>query len=188
MHMSELDTLAANAIHQDLIVSAFACDITRVAGLQYGNDGKLMVNLPNRLPYDDEHGGFIHSGAANNYKNLAEFEKYLAEQFVALVEKLKKQKDPEDGTKTLFDTTIVAWCRDMGDAQNHDQKSMRFVLASGAGGYLKTAANGRYIKSGERHERILLNLCQAMGVTSFAGFGDPGLTGASKAPLPGIAA
>ena len=29
MHMSELDTLAANAIHQNLIVSAFACDITR---------------------------------------------------------------------------------------------------------------------------------------------------------------
>ena len=76
----------------------------------------------------------------------------------------------------------------MGDAQNHDQKSMRFVLASGSGGYLKTSANGRYVKSGERHERILFTLCEAMGVTSFARYGDPGLTGASKAPLAGIAA
>lgn len=33
-------------------------------------------------------------------------------------------------------------------------------LASGAGGYLKTSASGRYIESVERHERILLNLCE----------------------------
>jgi hypothetical protein len=66
---------------------------------------------------------------------------------------------------------------------------MRFVLASGNnGGYLKTSANGRYVRSGERHERILLNLCEAMGVTSFKGFGDPRLSAATKTPLPNIAA
>jgi hypothetical protein len=73
----------------------------------------------------------------------------------------------------------------MGDADQHNQQSMRYVLANG-NGYLKTAAGGRYIKSSERHERILLNICEAMGITSYAGFGDPGLTG--KAPLPNIAA
>jgi hypothetical protein len=62
------------------------------------------------------------------------------------------------------------------------------VLASGNGGYLQTAANGRYITSSERHERILLNCCEAMGINSFTGFGDPMLTGSSKTPLPGIAA
>jgi len=82
----------------------------------------------------------------------------------------------------------MIWARDMGDAQNHNQQSMRFVLAGGNGSYLKTAANGRYIKSTERHERILLNVCEAMGITSYAGFGDPGLTGTSKTPLPNIAA
>src|SRR6185369_9180680 len=97
-------------------------------------------------------------------------------------------QDPEDSSKTLFDTTLVAWCRDMGDSVNHDQKSMRFVLASGTGGYLKTAAGGRYIKSTERHERILLNICEAMGITSYAGFGDPKLTGTAKTPLSNIAA
>ena len=70
----------------------------------------------------------------------------------------------------------------------HTQQSMRFVLASGNAGYLKVAANGRYIKSTERHERILLNICEAMGITSYAGFGDPKLTGAAKTPLPNIAA
>ena len=116
------------------------------------------------------------------------FEAYLATQFVNIINLLKGFADPEDASKTLFDTTLMVWARDMGDADQHNQQSMRFVLASGNGGYLKTAAGGRYIKSTERHERILLNICEAMGITSFAGFGDPGLTGAAKTPLPNIAA
>jgi hypothetical protein len=188
-YMSTLDALAANAIHQTIIANAFACDITRVACLEYGNDQKLMVNAPGTgLPYDDQHGGYLHSGASSNFANLVKFEAYLCNQFVNMINLFKGLQDPEDSTKTLFDTTLMVWCRDMGDSVNHDQKSMRFVLAGGSGGYLKTAAGGRYLKSTERHERILLNICEAMGITSFAGFGDPGLTGASKAPLPNIAA
>jgi len=187
--MGDMDACAANLIHQQIIVKAFACDITRVACLEYGCDQKLMVNATG-LPYDDQHGGYIHSGASSNYANLVKFEAYLATQFVNIINLLKGLADPLDatGTKTLFDSTLLIWARDMGDAQNHDQKSMRFVLASGNGGYLKTATNGRYVKSTERHERILLNVCEAMGITSYAGFGDPGLTGTSKTPLPNIAA
>lgn len=186
-YMNDLDALAANLIHQQILVKAFACDITRVACLEYGNDSKLMVNAPGTgLPYDDQHAGFIHSGASSNYANLVKFEAYLATQFVNIVNLLKATPEPLDPTKTLFDSTLVVWSRDMGDAQNHDQKSMRFVLASGNGGYLKTAAGGRYLQSTERHERVLLNLCEAMGITSYAGFGDPMMS--NKTPLPGISA
>jgi hypothetical protein len=191
-YMGDLDALAANLIHQQIIVNAFACDITRVACLEYGNDQKLMVNAPSSysLPYDDQHGGYIHSGAASNYANLVKFEAYLATQFVNLINALTAIKDPLDptGQTTLFDNTLMIWARDMGDAQNHNQESMRFVLASGNAGYLKLASGGRYVNSTERHERILLNVCDAFGISNFTGFGDPGLTGASKAPLPGIAA
>jgi len=186
-YMSTLDALKANSIHQQIIAAAFACDITRVAALEYGNDQKLMVNATG-LPYDDQHGGYIHSGASSNFANLVKFEAYLCTQFVAMINLLKSFQDPGDSSKTLFDTTLLVWARDMGDAVEHNQKSMRFVLASGSGGYLKTAANGRYVKSTERHERVLLNICEAMGITSYTGFGDPGLTGTSKTPLPNIAA
>jgi hypothetical protein len=188
--MSDLDALAANLIHQQIIVNAFACDITRVACLEYGNDQKLMVNAPSsyNLPFDDQHGGYIHSGAASNYANLVKFEAYLATQFVNLINALKAIKDPLDSTgqSTLFDNTLMVWARDMGDAQNHNQQSMRFVLASGNAGYLKLASGGRYVKSTERHERILLNICDAFGITSFTGFGDPVLP--NKTPLSNIAA
>jgi hypothetical protein len=63
---------------------------------------------------------------------------------------------------------------------------MRFVLAGGSGSYLKTAPGGRYVSSTERHERILLNICEAFGITSYSGFGDPALP--AKKPLPNIAA
>lgn len=189
-YMADMDALAANLIHQQIIVSAFACDITRVACLEYGNDQKLMVNAPSSfgLPYDDQHGGYIHSGAASNYANLVKFEAYLATQFVNLIKALQAVADPLDATgqSTLFDNTLVVWARDMGDAQNHNQQSMRFVLASGNNGYLSLANGGRYVKSTERHERILLNVCDAFGITNFTGFGDPMLP--TKQPLPGIAA
>ncbi|HEY4183883.1 MAG TPA: DUF1552 domain-containing protein [Polyangia bacterium] len=192
--MGDMDALAANLIHQQIIVNAFACDITRVACLEYGNDQKLMVNAPSSfgLPYDDQHGGYIHSGASSNYANLVKFEAYLATQFVNIANALQAVKDPLDssGQTTMFDNTLMIWARDMGDAQNHNQQSMRFVLASGNAGYLKLggSSGARYVNSTERHERILLNVCDAFGITSFSGFGDPGLTGASKAPLPNIAA
>jgi hypothetical protein len=185
-YMNDMDAMAANLVHQQIIVSAFACDITRVACLEYGNDQKLMVNTTG-LPYDDQHGGYIHSGASSNYANLVLFEAYLATQFVNIINALKAVPDPL-GTngQTLFDNTLLIWARDMGDAQNHNQQSMRFVLASGNGGYLKTATGGRYVSSTERHERILLNVCEAMGITSYTGFGDPMLP--TKEPLPGISA
>jgi hypothetical protein len=185
-YMGDMDALAGNLIHQQILVSALACDITRVACLEYGNDQKLMVNAPG-LPYDDQHGGYIHSGASSNYANLVKFEAYLATQFVNIIQALKAVPDPlGSGGQTLFDNTLVVWSRDMGDAQNHNQQSMRFVLASGNGGYLKTAPGGRYVSSKERHERVLLNICEAFGITSYTGFGDPNLP--TKQPLPNIAA
>lgn len=191
---AETQTIAANVVLQGIICNAFGCDITRVAAIQYGSDQKLQVNLPGVLPNDDQHGGYIHSGASSNYKNLIGFETYLAQQFVALVNQLKTMEEP-DGSGMMYDNTIVAWCRDMGDSVVHNQLSMRFVLAGGGGanGYLKVDPKGRYLdmrsmsSPANRHERVLLALCAAMGITSFTGFGDPNL-GSNKTPLPGIAA
>jgi len=176
--------LQANLLHMDLLVGAFACDITRVASIQWGSDQMMNANLSEIGLSGEEHNGMIHTGAPAHL-DLIKLEKWLHQQFVGVIKKLKATPEA-DGSGTLLDNTLVAWCRDMGDSPNHNQNEMKFVLASGEGGYLKTAPGGRYIKSGERHERVLLSLCDAMGVTDFSGFGDPAL--GSKSPLPGIAA
>ncbi|WP_437724421.1 DUF1552 domain-containing protein [Sorangium sp. So ce861] len=176
--------MKANQLHLDIIVGAFACDITRVAAIQWGSDQMMNVNLPEIGLADEEHNGLIHGNDPGHVK-LIKLEKWLHEQFVGVIKKLKELPEA-DGSGSLLDNTLIAWCRDMGDAPAHTQNEMKFVLASGTGGYLKTAPGGRFIRSQERHERVLLSLCDAMGVTDYAGFGDPAL--GAKSPLPGLAA
>lgn len=178
---STSNVMAANLLHLDIAVSALACDITRVAAIEFGSDQSLPVDVPDIDFKGDQHGGCLHSGAPE-FKDLLKVEVWLAQHFAALVTKLKGIQEA-DGSGSLFDNSLLCWCRDMGDAVNHNQQDMRFVLAGGAAGYLKTSANGRYVHAaGVRHERVLLNLCEAMGITNFAGFGDPALSGANKAP------
>jgi hypothetical protein len=174
------DVLKANQAHLEILVSALACNATRVAAIQFGSDQVLQVNLPELNLQGDEHGLMLHSGAGDGFQKLIAFEKWLAQRFVDVVNRLAATPDPEGGG-SLLDTTLVVWARDMGDGVNHNQQSMRFVFAGSK--YLKTDPRGRYIDFAgrARHERALLNICEAMGVTSFSGFGDSGL--ADKTPL-----
>ncbi len=178
------NAMKANQLHLDILVGAFACDITRIGAIQWGSDQAMNVNLPEIGLTDEEHNGLIHGNDPGHVK-LIKLEKWLHEQFVGVIKKLKELPEA-DGSGSLLDNTLVAWCRDMGDAPAHTQNEMKFVLASGNGGYLKTSPGGRFIQSKERHERVLLSLCDAMGVTDYAGFGDPTLS--AKSPLPGLAA
>lgn len=174
------DVLKADQVHLEILLSALACNATRVGAIQFGSDQVLQVNLPELNLQGDEHGLMLHSGAGDGFQKLIAFEKWLAQRFVEVVNRLAATPDPEGGG-TLLDTTLVVWARDMGDGVNHNQQSMRFVFAGSK--YLKTDPRGRYIDyaGGARHERALLSICEAMGITSFTGFGDSGL--ADKTPL-----
>ena len=185
--------VADDLVHMDIIVNAFACDVTRIAAIEFGADQKFEVDLPGLQ--GDQHGSFIH-GSQTDFTNLIKFETWLAQQFAGLIAKLKARPEPTDPTTSVYDNTLMVWARDMGDATLHNQHSMRFVLAGGAG-YLKTHPNGRYLDlraMGEvatgpnRHERLLLSILDAMGITNYSGFGDPNLAPAFKTPLPGLAA
>ncbi|HEY0715423.1 MAG TPA: DUF1552 domain-containing protein [Polyangia bacterium] len=183
--------IRANLTHIDVLINAFACDITRVGAVQFGSDEAMQVDIPEIGLKGEQHSGMIHSGAPG-LAQLQILEKWFAEQFVAVVKKLKSIPEA-DGSGTLFDNTLLVWCRDMGDAPAHNRRSMKYVVSGGAGGYLKRGPNGRYLKgagdgAGDLHERLLLNMCEAMGVTNFTGFGDPNLKGAGKTPIPGLRA
>ena len=78
-------------------------------------------------------------------------ENWLAGQFAAVIKKLKSIPEP-DGSGTLFDNTLVVWTRDFGDANAHNSRNMKFVLAQGNGGYLKTAPTGRYLQGRRRQQ------------------------------------
>jgi hypothetical protein len=172
----------ADMAHLDLAINAFACDITRLAAVQWGNSHTWQFDTPTGLR------GELHMGIIHVQKTAEDIkiENWLAGQFTAVVKKLQSIPEP-DGSGTLLDNTLVVWTRDFGDADAHNSRNMKFILAQGNGGYLKTAPNGRYVhgvSGSNRQERILLNLAEAMGVTNYAGFGDQGADFASsKVPL-----
>jgi hypothetical protein len=162
----------ADVANLDLIVNAFACDITRLGAVQWGNSHTWQFDTPTGLR-NELHMGIIHVGKR---AEAVKIETWLAGQFLAVIKKLQSIPEP-DGSGTLFDNTLVVWTRDFGEANAHGSYNMKFVLAQGSGGYLKTNPGGRYIHGvggNKRQERILLNLIEAMGVTNFDGFGDIG--------------
>jgi hypothetical protein len=175
--------LLNSAIHLDLAVTALACDITRVAAVQFGNHQSTQISIPEVGQPGDWHNSFIHGD--NPRTRLTNLERWLCEQFVAAATKLRSLPDP-DGDGTLFDSTLMVWARDMGDAVGHNGNDMRFVFSGGAGGYLRTSAGGRYLDGkGAAHQQALMTCCDAMGITDTAGFGDHN---APREPLAALAA
>ncbi|MDB4982656.1 MAG: hypothetical protein JWM82_3408, partial [Myxococcales bacterium] len=85
---SSTNILQTNLLHTDIIVSAFACDITRVAALQFGSDQSMPVDMPDLMLQGEEHGGFIHGGGPN-FTQLIKLEQWLASRFVDFITKLK---------------------------------------------------------------------------------------------------
>jgi Protein of unknown function (DUF1552) len=162
------DAMANSVLHMDLAINAFACDLTRVAAVQFGHHQSTQVDIPEVGAAGDWHNGFLHSD--NPRTRLVNVERWLATQFVAAAQRLKDTPAP-DGNGSLFDQTLMLWARDMGDAVVHDGSDMRFVLSGGAGGYLKTG--GCYIDgAGQAHSKVLFNALEALGITDTSGFGD----------------
>jgi hypothetical protein len=173
--------LLASATHLDLAITAFACDITRVASVQFGHHQNTQVSITEVGNPGNWHNDFIHSD--NPRMRLVNLERWLAQRFVDAANKLKSLPAPT-GSGTLFDQTLMVWARDMGDAVQHNGSNMRFVFSGGAGGYLTTSPTGRYLDGGsEAHQRALVNCAAAMGVTDYSGFGDATI---SRVPLDSI--
>jgi len=163
----------------DMLVMALACDMTRVATLQWSHTVSPLVC--SWLGHTQGHHALSHMSDSNTagVAQFIESERWFAEQFAYLVGLLKKTPDP-GGAGTLFDTTLVVWAKEMGDPRAHVCKSVPFVLTGGG----KALKRGRYLKyNGEAHQQLLVSICRMMGLNN-ATFGDPSL---STGPLKGLA-
>lgn len=174
----------------DLAVTALACDLTRVATVQFGTAGaghrflwlgKEFENDP-ALPAGDGATGF-HALAHHDQEpaaraKLVRIHTWYAQQFAYLLDRLAAI--PE-GSGSMLDNTVVAWVNELGDGGAHSHEQIPFVLAGNANGYFKT---GQLVSfPGEPHNRLLLSLSHAMGVHDDV-FGDKDYCGAG--PLAGI--
>ncbi|XXT23498.1 DUF1552 domain-containing protein [Sorangium sp. So ce429] len=170
---------AIGRLQMDLLAMALACDLTRVASIQWSatQAGKVFT----WLGQSDTHHALSHSSPGHQAKQqqLVDIGRWQAEQLAYLLGKLDAV--PE-GAGTLLDNTIVLWCTDISAGQSHSRRDMPYVIAGRAGGALRT---GRFLSfAGDPHNNLLVALCNAMGV-DVSTFGNPAYC---TGPLPGLLA
>jgi hypothetical protein len=155
------DYIAIAQFHTDLIVSALACDITRVVTMSWQNEQSLdssMIGLDPSLYVGD-----VHLASHENGPAFAKVIAWHSAQFASFVQKLKD--------RNVFSNALFMWFSENGTVHaSHSPESMPYVLAGNAGGSFRT---GRHIKCGHRTPNDLYIAVQnAFGVTDNV-FGDP---------------
>jgi hypothetical protein len=173
---NDLDIPDRHTAIRQMLVAALSCDLTRVAS---------VILAPSRSPIamswlgiQEAHHLLSHN---QDIPRLTDINKFYAGEIAKIIADLKAI--PE-GTGSLFDSTLLVWCNELGLGWSHSHDHIPFMLAGSAGGYFKTgqlvtAANGT------AQNDLLVSICNAMGLTDVKTFGNPKYC---KGPLPGLVA
>lgn len=194
------------ALQMDLMVLALACDLTRVASLQWSTAESTVIHewLPLEYAGTREHHMMTHNetvavsqeGAKVDEvtamairRDLTKVHTWYAQQFATLLTKLAAV---QEGDKTLLDNLLLLWTNELGIGGVHSYTNIPYVLAGSCGGQLPT---GRYFDfigdtapgfgNGQPHNRLLVSLQNLMGVPGDS-FGHPDFKGALPGLVPGV--
>jgi hypothetical protein len=169
------DFLALGQAQMDLLVLSLACDLTRVATLQWSTAESTTFHK--WLNVRTEHHLMTHD--VGTYRSdLIKVETWYAQQFAKFLDALKSHTDA-DGT-TLLDSAIVLWPNELSEGQSHSRKDLGWLLAGKGNGALRTGRNLRFM--GNATNQLFASLMTMYGAPT-AGFGDPKF----KGTLPGLA-
>lgn len=140
----------------DMAVLSFACDLTRVASIQY-TDAASRASFP-WLQLNENHHFYQHDGGFQ-MQPCADITHFFFGEFAYLLKRLSETKE---GDGTLLDTTAILMCSEIGDPPSHDHQRIPFIIAGSGGGAFKT---GRSLKfGGKAHHGLLVSLLNAYGI------------------------
>jgi Protein of unknown function (DUF1552) len=156
------------AIMQDLVVTAFQCDLTRIITFMLGeaasNQSYDFIGVPG-----SHHEISHHQGDAKKLDQLVQIANWEVGQFANLVQKLA---DTPDGAGSLIDSTLAFWSSEISDGNSHTHVDLPVLLAG--------AGNGAHLPGRHLHydndrpiADLLLTMAQSFGVDS-ASFGEDG--------------
>ena len=164
----------------DLLVTAMACDLTRVGTMQWSDsEAKFMLgflNDNNGNPLTDHHHGYQHD---RGYQpgSLEIIYHFYMEKFASLLQKLDSV---DEGDGTLLDHSLVLSVSEIQMPESHAQNNMPFILAGGASGQLQT---GRWLRvNSQPHNNLLVSILNLFGLPDQT-FGNPQF---STGPLSGL--
>jgi hypothetical protein len=154
-------------LQMDILAMALACDLTRVATLQWSYTGSEVVHT--WLGLTETHHAIAHQvhGDEVSAENQAQIHTWYMERFAYFLDKLAGQIE---GDATLLDHMVVFRCNELAHCHYHERRNMPFVLAGGCGGYFNT---GRYLSyAGAPHNDLLVSFLNAMDIEAST-FGNP---------------
>ena len=150
----------------DLLSMALACDLTRVASLQFSN-GLNRIRFP-WLESTNEGHSLSHSQAPDSVDQFVRIAKWYAGRIARLMDNLAAI--PE-GDGTALDHTLLIWGNEVGVGTSHTHDNIPFMLAGGVPGAIRTG--GRFIdQGGKSHADLLLSVLNAFDVDATT-FGHP---------------
>ncbi len=153
----------------DLLAMALACDLTRVATLQWST-GK-SITRHTWIPGADTNGhhALTHDGPSSRAACNA-ITRWYADRVAGLVSQLAAIEEP-DGTSLLANTVVLWVAGETGFADTHDFGNMPYVLFGQGGGALRT---GQHLDLGPARPSndLMLTLLHAMGIQDEV-FGTP---------------
>lgn len=146
-------------MQSDLLVSALANGMTRVATLQYTNSvGQARMRW---LDIHDDHHHLSHESDENldAQEKLVKINIWLAEQVAYLARKLEGTPEP-GGQGTMLDHTTIVWTNELGKGNSHTLDNIPFVLIGGGLGF----KSGQAMQfDGVTHNRLWLSIAHAFG-------------------------
>jgi hypothetical protein len=152
----------------DLMVMAFACDLSRVVSLQWST--AESTTLHSQVGATGEHHRMSHDLGTYNGQ-LSKVDHWFSEQFAYL---LSEMKNIDEGDGNLLDHTLMFWPNELSEGQAHSRDDLPYVIAGQAGGQLTT---GRYLKyNGEPHNKLYASFLNMFGDPA-NGFGEPDYPG-----------
>lgn len=159
-------------LQTDLLVAAIACDLTRVATIQWSSAASGIAHTWAGVPAGAGHHSIAHrevpgADEATAEEYLVKIETWYCEQLAYLCKQL--EAIPEGGG-TMLDNCIVMWTHEQSLGELHQRSDMPYVIAGSAGGAITP---GRAIDfKGQPHARLLSTIATAVGVPT-PSFGDP---------------
>jgi len=143
----------------DLLVIAFAADITRVATVKLGMDRSQRA-YPESGVEGPFHSLSHHSEDAGKIEKYARLNTFHLHQFAYFLERLR---DMPDGGASLLHESVALYGSPMGDSHVHGHDYLPLVLAGRAGGRIP---GGRHVECapGTPMANMLLSVAHSLGI------------------------
>ncbi len=167
---------ATGKLQMDLLAMAFACDLTRVATLQWSTGQSGTTH--HAVGATRAHHSYSHGTDVESVTMLQKIQTWYMTQLAYLGTSMAALKDSNGGT--VLDSSVILAGSEVGVGQTHTHLNMPWVLLGSCGGAIKT--NRWLAYNNVTHNDLYVSMMNAMGIPATS-FGDPKY---SRGPLPGL--